>query len=331
MISFKNFAEALGFNLGKYEVFTDMSDFELITQLMRREDYNRFIKGFVVEDEEHFMAYLYENFIDVRSLPEDENEAKDIINSKIPSIETEIAFVSGRFRKIFASSVIGDDIGADYSFYEKNIRKELYKGFFPHMLSSTRTVVPLRRIMLENYVWKKPSSGAGTERTLLLSSEDVDYLSEYDDELLFTLANESLSAVAPELMKSNSEGFSYAMHLSLDITKTDDEILSDLKKLLPIWRKELNLEEPEPKRAWGYLRERIIKYKIIPLMDLLMLAKFYTFGTKRRVPKRVLASMIYPNGERDGFGLEQTVIPFLEKIRPKIYKLLSEYKINKEK
>ncbi|EOO3593979.1 hypothetical protein LWE38_RS22915, partial [Escherichia coli] len=73
MISFKNFAEALGFNLGKYEVFTDMSDFELITQLMRREDYNRFIKGFVVEDEEHFMAYLYENFIDVRSLPEDEN------------------------------------------------------------------------------------------------------------------------------------------------------------------------------------------------------------------------------------------------------------------
>ncbi|HBD1616277.1 TPA: hypothetical protein KH785_004725, partial [Escherichia coli] len=215
MISFKNFAEALGFNLGKYEVFTDMSDFELITQLMRREDYNRFIKGFVVEDEEHFMAYLYENFIDVRSLPEDENEAKDIINSKIPSIETEIAFVSGRFRKIFASSVIGDDIGADYSFYEKNIRKELYKGFFPHMLSSTRTVVPLRRIMLENYVWKKPSSGAGTERTLLLSSEDVDYLSEYDDELLFTLANESLSAVAPELMKSNSEGFSYAMHLSL--------------------------------------------------------------------------------------------------------------------
>ncbi|WP_307803470.1 DUF6387 family protein [Rahnella sp. ChDrAdgB13] len=101
-------------------------------------------------------------------------------------------------------------------------------------------------------------------------------------------------------------------------------------KLLPVWRSELNINEPEKKRSWSYIRDRILSYKIIPLIDLLELAKIYTNGTKRRIPKRVLSLMIYPNGERDGFGLEQTVIPFLEKIRAKTYKLMDEYKINKD-
>ncbi|WP_437889801.1 DUF6387 family protein [Phytobacter sp. V91] len=117
--------------------------------------------------------------------------------------------------------------------------------------------------------------------------------------------------------------------MKLDLNKSDDEIIKDLSLLLPMWRRELELDIPEKKREWGYIRRRIIDYRIIPLLDIMALAKIFTFVTGRRVPKKILALLVYPDGERDGFGLAQVVLPFLEKVAGSSSKLIFDYKITK--
>ena len=109
---------------------------------------------------------------------------------------------------------------------------------------------------------------------------------------------------------SNHDDLRHNMYAAFDLSKSDDDIISSFRKLLPIWRNELQIDADGKKRSWEYVRGKIISYKIFPLIDLLDLTKIYTHVTKKRVPKKIIAAMIYPDGERDGFGLDQTVMPF---------------------
>lgn len=55
-------------------------------------------------------------------------------------------------------------------------------------------------------------------------------------------------------MPNNADDFWHALHLSIDIAKNDNDILDSLAKLLPIWRKELKISEPE-KKELGHILE----------------------------------------------------------------------------
>ncbi|EOV9570223.1 DUF6387 family protein [Cronobacter turicensis] len=331
-MKFQEFLKELGFDVKKYQALDELDDFNLIQQLKVREELTNFVKGFIKEDDVYFRAYFLEDvFWDrIRNGGLTKEEVRDYVNERLLRLLVDL---KEHYKVCFSNPVITKSVFFKEEKHSKN-HQDIYEGHVPHMLSYSDVVRPLSRWSLENFLFKKPSLGAGTNRIIMLTPEEIDELDNKDPigEELTVLSNESVSAIAPELMRKphSGEDFSYAMYMAIDIKKTDEEILSDLEKLLPVWRKELNIDPPEKKRSWEYMRNKILSYRIIALMDLLEIVKIYTALTDIRVPKRLISLALYPEGERDGFGLDQTVIPFLEKIRGKSYKLLHDYKINKK-
>lgn len=80
---------------------------------------------------------------------------------------------------------------------------------------------------------------------------------------------------------SNHDDLRHNMYAAFDLSKSDDDIISSFRKLLPIWRNELQIDADGKKRSWEYVRGKIISYKIFPLIDLLDLTKIYTHVTKK--------------------------------------------------
>ena len=81
---------------------------------------------------------------------------------------------------------------------------------------------------------------------------------------------------------------------------TDAEILADLAELLPKWRKQLNQPEPNKKRdeTTGRKRQsedsvikRVIEYRIIPMLDLMIWAKINDF----KYTDEQLSRALYPD------------------------------------
>ncbi|ELY7391621.1 hypothetical protein SOJ80_001816 [Cronobacter universalis] len=331
-MKFQEFLKELGFDVKKYQALDELDDFNLVQQLKVRDELTKIVKGFMNEDEICFRAYFIKDvFIEKlgRGGLTDE-EIQEYVNERFLEC---LSHLKEHYTLCFSNPVITESVLFKIDLYFQE-HQDIYEGHVPHMLSYSEVVHPLSRWSLENFLFKKPSLGAGTNRLIMLTPEEIDELDNKDpigDELT-VLSNESVSAIAPELMSKphSAEDFSYSMYMAIDIKKTDEEILRDLEKLLPVWRKELNIDPPEKKRSWEYMRSKILSYRIIALMDLQEISRIYTTITKTRVPKRLISLALYPEGERDGFGLDQTVIPFLEKIRGKSYKLLHDYKINKK-
>lgn len=326
MISFQEYLKNLGFNIHKYEVMSGLSDFELIEQLSIRDKYSNVVKGLLNEDHACFAGHVLGNSLD--ELKKMDFESDEFLKMVLDKYSVAHNNVTSHYINCFSNPalVIDDKYLGFYKY------KDVYSGFVPNMMSYTDSVHPLSRISLEGFVFSKATIGVGANEPVMPTMDEISELDDHNNEKLFPLSNESVSLIASEAMRSgfNPEDFGYPMYLSVDVTKHDADILEDLARLLPIWRNELNIDAPSKKRSWGYIRGKIIDYKIFPLMDLLEVARIYTFNTKKRVPKRLLSLALYPDGERDGFGLDQTVIPFLEKIRGKSHKFLEEYKINKE-
>jgi hypothetical protein len=101
---------------------------------------------------------------------------------------------------------------------------------------------------------------------------------------------------------------------------TDKEIRSDLSKLLPVWRKQLKIEEPKgdvfskPSDI-----KRILEYRVLALLDL----RIWSKNEKRSIPHRVYTAALFPNGEKGETEFKQTVLPFFGKISMKTYKNLN--------
>ncbi|EML5944315.1 TPA: hypothetical protein ON591_002395 [Citrobacter freundii] len=328
MISFQDYAKELGFDIMKYHGISDISDYDLVKQIEIREQRAKYIKGFVGEDESLYMSYVVGDSFDFLNDFSEERTKQFISSAEFKNMAVILykkaySELGLSFKKCFANPVLNFNDNSEHIHFEM---KDVYRGFVPNMLSYSDFVKPLSRWTLENFIFGKASKGEGEGTPLMYSLDELDTLDE-NQEKLFSLSNESVNSVLSDSW--NGEDFGHAMYLSLDLTKTDSEIIESLAKLLPIWRNELGLDIPEKKRPWSYIRGKIINYNVIPLIDLLDLAKIYTKIQKKRVAKRVISFMAFPNGERDGFGLDQTVMPFLEKIRSESYKLLSEYRINK--
>jgi hypothetical protein len=109
-------------------------------------------------------------------------------------------------------------------------------------------------------------------------------------------------------------------HMVINLKEnTDKTILSDIKKLLPHWRKVLEINEPtENIYSKPSHFKKIIDYKIIPLLDL----KIWSLLENKNIPHRVLTVSIYPNGEKGETELKQTVLPFAEIILSDDYRLI---------
>lgn len=330
-LSFQEVVKNIGFDINKYNSFEMMSDFDLLTQITGRNEFSYMVKILTDEDRMEFYQYaLTEHYIENDTCaPHSDFDNESLIPFIVGKYKNSLDDILERYIDCFSSPVV--DVNGFKSLASIK-RKDVYSGFVPNMMSFSDIAKPLSRFSLERLVFNNPEIGEGIGRPLMLTNDEIEQLDENDNEKLFNISNESISLIVPDEMRmpNNAEEFSHTLHLSIDIAKNDNDILDGLAKLLPIWRKELKISEPEKKRTWGYIRDRIISYRIIPLIDLLEFSKLYTKITKKRVSRKTIAFLTYPHGEQDQFGLAQTVFPFLDKIRKESSKFFVEYKINKE-
>lgn len=329
--SFQEVVKNIGFDINKYNSFEMMSDFDLLTQITGRNEFSYMVKILTDEEQMEFYQYaLAEHYIENYEIaPHSDFDNESLIPFIIGRYKKSLDDILGHYMDCFSNPVI--DVNSFKSLASIK-RKDVYNGFVPNMLSYSDLAKPLSRFSLERLVFNSPGIGEGIGRPLMLTKDEIEQLDESDNEKLFNISNESISLIVPDEMRTpnNAEEFSHALHLSIDIAKNDNDILDSLAKLLPIWRKELKVSEPEKRRTWEYIRDRIISYRVIPLFDLLEFSKLYTKITKKRVSRKTIAFLTYPHGEQDQFGLAQTVLPFLDKIRKESSKFFVEYKINKE-
>ncbi|MEM7998956.1 DUF6387 family protein, partial [Morganella morganii] len=85
------------------------------------------------------------------------------------------------------------------------------------------------------------------------------------------------------------------INIKIDLGYSDDIILNDLRKLIPIWRDELNVRTKNKQTvpSWEVTRKKIIEYSVFPLIDLKLWAK----ANNCTITNRVLAVTLFPLGE----------------------------------
>lgn len=101
------------------------------------------------------------------------------------------------------------------------------------------------------------------------------------------------------------------LYLSIDISTPDEILLAEFKRLIPVWRKELKIEKSLfTNSSWNVVKKKIIDYKVIPYIDLLIWGNV----NKITIPHGVMAVALFPHGERDLFSIIQTIRPFVESL-----------------
>lgn len=335
MIDFIEYIKRIGFDVEKYNSLSECSDYELILQLKAREKIDGWVNNLYSEEDlvlslseddarkklRELGAQIGRDFDDIIQLLEGMGR-KGIFRALLDSVF---------YRLLFNEPLKIEHFEKYFMAYEKQYlerkHKDFHSGPVKHSLPYTDNISPMSRWDLECFINGEAVDGVSKGEKIMLTPEEIENLDSENYEKLYELSSESLNCVVNQ---ENLRGdFSYGMLLKLDLNKPDAEILKDLSLLLPMWRKQLGLTTPEKKREWEYIRRRMIDYRIIPLMDVLNLAKVFTFVTGKRVSKKVMALLVYPDGRQDGFGLHQTVLPFLDKIMGNSSKLIFDYKITK--
>jgi len=163
----------------------------------------------------------------------------------------------------------------------------------------------------------------------VLSRMEVMFLAQGQDSkglragMPFTISKEEQESLMAEsdvnhglLMARGSDSVSLvtdsSLYISVDLNVSDDILIDDFKRLLPIWRKEMEMEPiDEPlSNYWQVVRRKIIEYKVLPYIDLMHWSKVKNVS----IPSSVLTVALWPYGERGDFGIYQTIKPFIEKV-----------------
>lgn len=162
-----------------------------------------------------------------------------------------------------------------------------------------------------------------------LSRMEVMFLAQGQDSkgiragMPFTISKEEQQSLMTEsdvnhglLMARGSDSVSLvtdsSLYISVDLNVPDDILIDDFKKLLPIWREEMEMEPIDAplNNYWQVVRRKIIEYKVLPYIDLMHWSKVKNVS----IPSSVLTVALWPYGERGDFGIYQTIKPFIEKI-----------------
>lgn len=90
---------------------------------------------------------------------------------------------------------------------------------------------------------------------------------------------------------------------------TDEEILSSLKKLLPVWRDKLGHPEPDilPKRRVGLKTfQKLITNRVLMILDLILWAEVF----KKEISNPMLSHLVFPDDPKDSQAIKETIRPF---------------------
>lgn len=147
------------------------------------------------------------------------------------------------------------------------------------------------------------SDGYCKDKPIALDEKHIKKLLDKDDGSFWSVMREPINKI---------NDLEEQVMISLDLNCRDESLIENITKLLPIWRKELNLLEPKKPISgdWNSVRKKILEYKIIPLIDLKSWAK----ATGNSITNGVLTVSLFPDGEKDSIVFSQTIIPFLNNI-----------------
>lgn len=148
-----------------------------------------------------------------------------------------------------------------------------------------------------------------------------------DEEHTYLKTNAMLASVTGNL----SNCFPNSILASIDLDNaTDDEIITSLAHLLPLWRKELKVPERDhvaQKRIGLKTLQKLISNRVIPIVDLLI------WGEKsgKEVTNPMISALVFSDDPKDTQAIKESIKPFaLESISEQYTRLLQLY-VNKDK
>ncbi|EKM6298152.1 DUF6387 family protein [Enterobacter cloacae] len=117
-------------------------------------------------------------------------------------------------------------------------------------------------------------------------------------------------------LEEGSEYFEGEVVIKVNLASyTDDELLSEFKGLLKSWRSEVGMDEPESGnfRIGISTLKKILLYKLIPFIDLLLWEKVH----ERKISNELIARILFPlKPDSDVIGgtqVKDTIRPFVER------------------
>lgn len=155
-----------------------------------------------------------------------------------------------------------------------------------HILSHSYAVRPMTRVQLFNY---------GRAMYRLETSEQTDPVAVSSDYI-------------SEYLKQGGMNPANKMLIEIDLEEaSSDDLAEHLKVLIALWQKHLKTPKP-PKRKFRFGHktfERILDYKVIPLMDLISWEQLYNEG--KNIPFTILADILHGNnGVRSSENIKDT-------------------------
>lgn len=110
---------------------------------------------------------------------------------------------------------------------------------------------------------------------------------------------------------------------------TDDEILTDLKRLLPLWREQLSSPEQDhlsQKRIGLKTLQKLIINRVVPILDLLL----WGMVSNKEITNPMLGLLVFSDDPKDTQAIKESIKPFaLEAMSNKYTRLLRLY-VNKD-
>lgn len=95
--------------------------------------------------------------------------------------------------------------------------------------------------------------------------------------------------------------------LSIDLFNyTDSEIIDSLSKLLPKWRKKLEIDEPDNFIVGIQTIKKIITYNILPILDIQLWALVYN----KKISPALISNLVFDEDPKDSQAIKETILPF---------------------
>lgn len=117
------------------------------------------------------------------------------------------------------------------------------------------------------------------------------------------------SAIYSELYEDE-----FNTYVTVNLEKSDDQILDELKVLLPSLRESLKADKVRKTFKPSDI-QKVRNYRVLPLIDLLFWSKLENV----KIKQSVLSKCLFPNGEKGEEDFRKTIIPFAEKVSNRRY------------
>lgn len=158
---------------------------------------------------------------------------------------------------------------------------------------------------------------AAKEQGFIKNDKDNTYLRT--DAMIASVAGNLADCFSPSVLVS----------VNLD-DATDEEILASLSRLLPMWRRQLEVPEREhlaQKRIGLKTIQKLISNRVIPILDLIIWGE----RAGREVSNPMISALVFSDDPKDTQAIKESIRPFAMEAMVEQYTRLLRLYINKDR